>query len=219
MPRPHTILLYKFEELSPEAKEKARDWYREFIFTDSCDWEHVYEDAQAIAKLMGIDIGTRTYKTVGGHTGQEPTIYFSGFSSQGDGASFEGLYHYKADAYEAVKEYAPKDEALGRLVAALQEAQAPSGGKIAFAITTSGHYSHSASMSFELLDSDSEGEAIDIESIKVEDEKKASLALRNFADWIYRQLESEYDYQSSDAAIDESLEANEYEFTVDGKRA
>lgn len=43
--------------------------------------------------------------------------------------------------------------------------------------------------------------------------------MRAFADWIYRQLETEYDYQNSDEQVDESIIANEYEFTEEGKPA
>jgi hypothetical protein len=43
-------------------------------------------------------------------------------------------------------------------------------------------------------------------------------ALRDLADWLYRQLQREYDYLTSDAAIDEVIRANEYSFTVDGRR-
>ncbi len=41
-------------------------------------------------------------------------------------------------------------------------------------------------------------------------------ALKDFAYWIYKQLEQEYDYQNSDEQIDESIRANEYEFDEKG---
>jgi hypothetical protein len=43
--------------------------------------------------------------------------------------------------------------------------------------------------------------------------------LRAFADWIYSQLENEYDYIQADEQVDESIRANEYEFTADGECA
>ncbi len=43
--------------------------------------------------------------------------------------------------------------------------------------------------------------------------------LRDLARWLYRQLEQEYDYLSSDAAVDEALLANGYTFTESGRRA
>jgi len=36
--------------------------------------------------------------------------------------------------------------------------------------------------------------------------------------WLYKKLEAEYDYQTSEAAIIETIEANEYEFKADGTR-
>ena len=43
-------------------------------------------------------------------------------------------------------------------------------------------------------------------------------ALRDLARWLYRQLEREYDYLSSDEAVDEIIAANEYTFTEAGRR-
>ncbi len=43
-------------------------------------------------------------------------------------------------------------------------------------------------------------------------------ALREFARWLYRELESEYRYQTSDEAIDETLAINGCTFTADGER-
>ncbi len=36
--------------------------------------------------------------------------------------------------------------------------------------------------------------------------------------WIYRQLEKEYEYQNSDECVDENILCNSYTFTEDGKR-
>jgi hypothetical protein len=43
--------------------------------------------------------------------------------------------------------------------------------------------------------------------------------MRDFADWIYKGLEAEYDYRMSDEAVDEAMEVNEYEFTEEGEPA
>jgi len=40
-------IVYKFDELSDAAKERARDWYREFAL-DYEWWEFTYEDAERI---------------------------------------------------------------------------------------------------------------------------------------------------------------------------
>jgi hypothetical protein len=43
-------------------------------------------------------------------------------------------------------------------------------------------------------------------------------ALRDLARWLYRQLEREYEYQTSDAVVDEAILANDYTFTETGRR-
>lgn len=52
-----------------------------------------------------------------------------------------------------------------------------------------------------------------------QDQDEIAETLRDYMHWIYRQLEKEYDYLNSDEAVDESIKANEYEFTEDGTRA
>jgi hypothetical protein len=41
--------------------------------------------------------------------------------------------------------------------------------------------------------------------------------LRDLARWLYRQLEREYEYQTSDAVVDEAIRINGYTFTGDGQ--
>lgn len=55
-------------------------------------------------------------------------------------------------------------------------------------------------------------------SVSDEIEKEVSELLRDFMKWIYRSLEREHDYLLSDKAVDESIVANEYEFTKSGAR-
>ena len=43
-------------------------------------------------------------------------------------------------------------------------------------------------------------------------------ALRDLADWLYRQLEREYEYLTSDESVEETIIANEYTFTEAGRR-
>lgn len=52
-----------------------------------------------------------------------------------------------------------------------------------------------------------------------EDDEKAFVELmRDLANWFYRTLEAEWEYQHADEQVDESIRANEYDFTEDGKR-
>ena len=43
-------------------------------------------------------------------------------------------------------------------------------------------------------------------------------ALRDLARWLYRQLEREYEHQTSDIVIDEMILANEHTFSAAGQR-
>lgn len=43
-------------------------------------------------------------------------------------------------------------------------------------------------------------------------------ALRDPVHWLYRQLEREHDYQTSDEVVDDSIRVNEYIFTASGRR-
>ena len=43
-------------------------------------------------------------------------------------------------------------------------------------------------------------------------------ALRDLANWLYRELEQEYEYLISDEAVDETMVANGYTFTEEGRR-
>ncbi len=204
--------VYLYAELSSSAKERARQLWVDAM--DSSDYaEYVVEDAGRIAELMGIESKRRPFKTMGGSTRYEPCVWWSLFS-QGSGASFEGRYRPKDGSYERVKAYAPQDEVLHGIAQAFDEAFKLGGEQMRCSISTRGNYSHSGTMQFEFDwcdDSVSEENFGAAQKLVIE-------ACRNFADWIYRQIEKEYEYQSSEEAIAEAMEANEYTFTAEGKR-
>lgn len=54
--------------------------------------------------------------------------------------------------------------------------------------------------------------------VRAEDAEIVVEALRDLARWLYRQLEREHEYQTSDAVVDEAIEANGWTFTEDGRR-
>lgn len=56
MPQNVTITIYKFNELSDNAKEVARDWYRDINDDNEYAWENTKEDASTIGlTLLGQD--------------------------------------------------------------------------------------------------------------------------------------------------------------------
>jgi hypothetical protein len=214
--------VYTFAELSDSAKEKARDWYREGNADDSFWRESVYEDADTIAGLMGIEIDRKSYQTVGGGKRQEPAIYFSGFSSQGDGACFEGRYEYKKGALAAVKDHCG-DEEIIRIARELQAVQRRHFYKLSAFVKHSGRYYHEMSTSIDVYkDGDDFGDTRytrhGIGREMNQDSAGLVELLRDFMRWIYARLEAEWDYINSDESVDESIDANGYTFTESGER-
>lgn len=204
-------MVYTYDELDDSAKEKARQWYSEQVFNDSSDWEYVYEDAERMASIIGITIDDRPYKTLGGATRHEPCIWFSGFSSQGDGACFEGTYRYKKGVVAAIKAEC-SDEELIRIATALQAVQRKHFYKLRATCKHTGHYSHSGCMGVDVEHSEDQYRDLG----DAEDDVRQ--LMRDFADWIYDQLEREYDYQTSDETVEETIVANAYEFYQSGER-
>lgn len=204
--------VYQYDELTDEAKERAREWYRRACDGDDYWQESVIEDAETCAKILGIEIDQRQVKRMDGKYNEHPKIWFSGFSSQGDGACFEGRYQYRKGAAKAIRQHAGDPE-LWAIADALQDAQRGVLYSARARMQHSGHYVHSGCM------------AVSVECERGGDEARGEAesvieqCMRDFADWIYKQLETEYDYQNSDEQVDEMIRANEYEFEEDGTRA
>lgn len=202
-----TIPVYYFDGLSDKAKEKARDWFRE-------DWpwgnwyDSTFEDFELICAAIGITIDYRRDR----RDRAEPSIFFSGFWSQGDGASFAGRYTYKPDAAKAIRDHAGVDSDLHAIADALQAVQAANGNELSATISAGGHrHSHEYTMSFEIeRDSDSGAEIVaGAEAVIIE-------AMRDLARWLYRQLESEHEELTSNECIDDNITINEYLFSESG---
>ncbi|EFO3033798.1 TPA: antitoxin of the YeeV-YeeU toxin-antitoxin system [Escherichia coli] len=77
-----------------------------------------------------------------------------------------------------------------------------------------GRYCHPYSMDITVTRNSPTGQIMTTDA-----EAAVSEALRDLAFWLYRQLENEYDWLTSDAAVDEALLINEYTFTEAGLHA
>lgn len=91
MPRNKVTEVFKYEELSDRAKEKAREWYTR-DYPDSDWWDSCYEVFTEVCEIIGVELETKPVRLMGGGTRREPMIFFRGFWSQGDGACFAGDY-------------------------------------------------------------------------------------------------------------------------------
>lgn len=207
--RTMTTTVYQFNELSDKAKDKAREWWRSHYEFDA---EYTVDDVCDVAELIGLDIRCKRKDRADGTTLWSPSVYWSGFYSQGDGASFKGTYKYRKGSVAAVKAYAPNDTELHRIAKALVNAQRHAFYQLSADIRQSGNYCHEMSMEIQVYKPKNE-----YCPVPVGVEKGIIEALRDFARWIYKRLEQDYEYQLTDEQIDDALVANGYEFDEEGK--
>ena len=205
---------FSFDELDERAKQKARDDYISGDYPGYEWWDYTYEDAVSMGNKIGIYIDHKDRKTHGGGSVREPQIHFSGFCSQGDGACFSGDYRFVPDAVKNIESEC-NDKELLRIASELTVLQMTrrllGHDYFSATITTSGRYSHSGTMSVDLHVND---ENEDYDSTGQIQEEVQQL-MRDFADWIYKNLEAEYDHLTSDEYVDERLA--EESFDEDGE--
>lgn len=212
MPRIKQETVYQFDELDDRAKEKARDWYRQGGF-DYEWWDTVFEDAKECLAIAGFRVDK---------------IYFSGFSSQGDGACFVGSWRAtEAKPAKAMKDHAPMDKELHRIAAEMRRiAKAYPGASMS--VKQRGHYYHDGCTEFS-VDLNPPEDSDDVARTTAEwdalakarepFEEAVTEASRDAMRWVYSQLEKEWDYMNSDEQVDETIRANEYEFDEKGNRS
>ena len=214
MPRIIETTVYTIEELPEAARERARAWYRETCL-DHEWYDFVYEDFQTICPILGIALRTSPVRLHGGGIRDKPQVNFTGFWNQGDGASFRGRSTAMPRARpSAIRAHAPKDAELHRIADALQagaEAQFPY--QLHATIRQQGRYCHEYSMAIEV-----ERDSPTWQPMTDGADDTAIEAMRDLARWLYRQLRQEYEHLTSDAAVDETVAANEWTFTAGGER-
>jgi hypothetical protein len=205
--RTETVVLYTFDELqSEQAKEKAREWYRGIMNDDGNDWaEFVLSDAAHAAELLGIAVSTREVKLYGGGRRFEPEFWWD--LGQGGGVSFSGSYRYRKGAARDIARETPQDAELQGIARRLQSVQRTHFYGLTADIATG------RGQRLDVTVYNRDGYEVDGDAADTVTE-----CLKDFAAWIHGNLQQEWDYQYSDEAVDESLRANEYEFTAAGER-
>ena len=203
--RTETIKIYKFKELSEEAKEKAIEKFYDFNIYEGW-WEHVYEMYKEDETGFDID-----------------KIYFSGFWSQGDGAMFEGspnedILNFITPGYRTGYGNERYEKNWSRVIKLIKNGDI----NIYGSFKHSGRYYQSKSYS-DNLDAEMTNDWYGKNYSNIEDICEDILyEIREYyedlCNKIYHSLEQEYEYYTSREAIEESIIANEYEFTEDGEQ-
>lgn len=210
-----------YEDLSPKAKEKALDWWAST--QDHEWWEDVYANATEEGKEKGFDI---------------EDIRFSGFWSQGDGASWTG----RVDLVQFLEHHLKDDDPDYGRYFTLQALIAEGWVEKYVNVTRSGfHYVHSNMMrldstdfsAVDRLDEDDEErlqadgplqradvyqlwQGIDGANLIEDLEEWIIEEAREYADKIYADIEAEYEHLTSEESLIESAYSNGYRFTEDG---
>jgi len=201
--------VFTFDELSDDAKDKARDWMRGLESGDF-DTEFLYEDFQETATILGISFDVNE------------DLRWSGFSSQGDGASFSGSYYHAPNASAKIREERPEETALHAIADGLQAIQVGyrllSGHTVNAKISKNERYSHEMTMQIDTLEDSDTGEELEWGDSYSAIEKRILELMRDFARYMYESLEAEYDYRQSNECIDEILKDGDYQFDEDGDR-
>jgi hypothetical protein len=187
--------VFKFEELSDEAKERARQWYREATAADDYPLEEIVESLKGLFKAAGIKLQDWSL----GAYNQGSFVKFD----LGDAAELTGS---RAVAWLENNLFGPlritRETYLANRKDYLRYGWGYRIGSIAPYPFTGICYDE------DLIDGLRD-------SIKGGDTLKD--AFRSLADVCGRIAEKEYEYQNEDEQVDESIIANEYEFTADGR--
>lgn len=199
--RTMTIAIYSFDELSDDAKRKARSWWIDGM---DIDLDFVIDYAKSVGRLMGIEVAT---------------VPYSGFGSQGDGAVFTGRYRFTPGAEASVKGYfrenfSEENGCAKRLIGiarSLDELQSQNDSSLAADVTHGNRYCHEGTATIVVRRTDGE----DVGDVA---EEGLQETLRSFMRLIYSELEEAFLYQMSDESVDENIISNEYDFDVLGRR-
>lgn len=216
------VEVFKYAELSDSAKQKARDWYIEGM--DYEWWDSVYE----MSKEDGYEKGFCIDK-----------IYFSGFWSQGDGASWTG----QVDVRQWLEQNYPDSIGLSAWCQLIQEDVISKHIKVE---ANNSHYCHESTMQFgEVVDDTDNFEddyTMQLPSIfkgmtianlfdiiatdstcpikSTEDiEQAIAESGKDYAIDIYHRLREEYEYLCSEEMMIDHFDCNDYHFTNEGKLA
>jgi hypothetical protein len=166
------IKVYQFDELSDDAKEEARTWFRDGAL-DYEWWDSIYGDAKEVGLIIsefGLDYNR--HATGGVLDGAEECAHKIVDNHGSDCETYKTATAYLADR-DRIIDQAPKDD--------------------------NGDFDNEWELDSILDECDHDFIRTILEDYSI-------------------MLQHEYKYLLSDEAVDESIRANEYEFTENGKR-
>lgn len=213
MPKPHAIIetpVFLYKDLPESSKQKAREWLTGLY--DGFDYLQVTDDWKEALESIGFN---------------SVSIEWRGFYSQGDGACFDFKSFDAAKFFKAVREwekqeYKPLKELLRVFFqnekSEIRKLERFSDLIIAQSYTTNHHYSHYNCRAVRIeLDGGAYNYARIADTANLFELSLTGL-VKEIAKAIYKSLDAHNDYLHEESTIAETMEANEYTFTIGGKR-
>ncbi len=201
-----------YSEVSPEAKEQAREWWRECERYDSFDEELLTECFQDILREdYGIEVEYRTQKISGSDkTIQVPEIYwdFGGYPEVSFKANIDLREFAKRENSDTIKPLLKAADMLKAVAFAEDD--------INWHVSMGKKQYNGVSVEFELYDNTDINLDI-LYEIKGDIESELSDIYKQACRHLARVGEKEIEYRDSDEYIEETIEANDYEFDEEGE--
>ena len=182
-------LVYTYDELSPSAQERAREYFVADEFDHSC----LLEEIEGIARLLGIFINSTRGAYIDVEWGGEDVAY-------------SGYYEYTKNAVKKV-EKETKDPELVRIAKELRDVQRPNFYRLQASISYK-RWSRSRSIIVSVED------ALYPYRSLGEYEERIKQALEDFGYWIGSRLRSQEEFENSEETLAE--QAREFSYDVDG---
>lgn len=207
---PAAFSVYKFDELSEEARTKAIDANRYHLIDDYW-YDVIYDDFQnVIAPLFGIEVGLDKKGNA--------LINFEQHQ-QGAGARFAGSWEQTPDVLQKVSEQFPQDKKLLEIAGAFQreyEASKERGDELhaTMKFRPYPHYYHENTVEIEVFNQD--GDELEGPNLN-RGYEPIDTALRGLMIWLFDRIESEWEHLVSEEHLSAYFLDNAHEFKANGE--
>jgi len=191
-----TVNLYEFDELNEEAKEKARDWYRDANSSESFYLDEIYDSLKAVFKTANIKL----------------TDWSLGAYNRGNDVSFD-----LGDAGELKGKRAMawlENNLLAKCRITAEQFSKNRKNYMSFGDSFRIGKIKPGPFTGMCYDED----YIDALKKSIASGDTLKEAFKNLANICGTLCENEVEYQNEDETVDENIRANEYTFTKSGKR-
>ena len=194
------IEIYTLNELEESARAVAFEQVLRTYEDQQHDLDYVLDDIFEAANNLGFDISKRK-----NHTYPYTDVNWS-IGGRGSGFSFKGAWGYQEGAVEWCQTNYPKDEVLLSVVTSLEK-WSKENPEVRYAVIRPIGW-NSLGISIEIFS------AADINQEAHDDLFEA---VRGFCGWAEQRLTREVEWQESEEYLTDLIDANELEFTKEGK--